>query len=375
MKSSSQCRCFKIGGNNVNGASCQGKMAQILTFARSFDIFCFQDTRLVSDPLQGDPSLPGSSNPALWKGQHFFLQGKASTTGLLIVVSPSSPAKLLVYHPPPSHPLLAGRYQRLDFVLEDEPYSLHNLYVPSDPQQRIAFLSLVHRLGLLCVPNRTNIGTGDVNCCLSPFDVTGGGLRDRGAAQMETILNDGLLIDAWRHDRSPTEIDYTHWHSQGPSSLGSGSRIDLFVISSSALARYPSIHSDILGPSPYTSDHLPISLSIPLSSASSILHHCLGGRPTKFYHDLTRETHPPTYIAAILPPDATAATPISRAAAWATDTVSVLRHFSDFYSADSGIGRFRAKATDGAASKRLLDSLPRRLPSATPLESERSAWV
>ena len=100
MKSSSQCRCFKIGGNNVNGASCQGKMAQILTFARSFDIFCFQDTRLVSDPLQGDPSLPGSSNPALWKGQHFFLQGKASTTGLLIVVSPSSPAKLLVYHPP-----------------------------------------------------------------------------------------------------------------------------------------------------------------------------------------------------------------------------------------------------------------------------------
>jgi hypothetical protein len=104
---------------------------------------------------------------------------------------------------------------------------------------------------------------------------------------------------------------------------------------------------------------------------NSILHHCLGGRPTKFYHDLTRETHPPTYIAAILPPDATAATPISRAAAWATDTVSVLRHFSDFYSADSGIGRFRAKATDGAASKRLLDSLPRRLPSATPLESER----
>ena len=508
MKSPTQRRCFKIGGNNVNGASCKGKMAQILTFARSFDIFCFQDTRLVNDPLQGDPSLPGSSNPALWKGQHFFLQGKANTTGLLIVVSPSSPAKLLVYHPPPSHPLLAGRYQRLDFVLEDEPYSLHNLYVPSDPQQRIAFLSLIHRLGLLYVPNRTNIGTGDVNCCLSPFDVTGGGLRDHGATQMETILNAGLLIDAWRHDRSPTEIDYTHWHSQGPSSLGSGSRIDLFVISSSALARYPSIHSDILGPSPYTSDHLPISLSIPLSSArrslaaarfhfnkslftddeattkiseiiraksvsivavadhreamklwiemkqevqveakvrearvnkgkleelsalrkssaaakedliqahrscrprtrnqeaiaalkvkelhwlstvkhfqslarelaearikiNAILHHCLGGRPTKFYHDLTRETHPPTYIAAIFPPDATAATPISRAAAWATDTVSVLRHFSDFYSADSGIGRFRAKTTDGAASKRLLDSLPRRLPSATPLESER----
>jgi hypothetical protein len=325
---------------------------------------------------------------------------------------------------------------------------------------------------------------------------------------LETILNTGLLVDAWRHDRSPTEIDYTHWHSQGPSSLGSGSRIDLFVINSSALARHPSIHSDILGPPPYTSDHLPISLSLPLSSArrslaatrfhfssnlftdseatnkiseiiraksmsilaaadhkeamklwiemkqevqvearvrearvnkgklqelsalrkssttakedlirahrsyhprsrvpeamtalkikelhwlstvkrfqnlareleearlkiNSILHHCLGGRPTKFYHDLTRETHPPTYIAAILPPDATATTPISQASEWATDTVSVLRHFSDFYSADSEIGRFKAKATDGVASKRLLDSLPRRLPFATPLESER----
>ena len=53
MKNSTQRRCFKIGGNNVNGASSQGKMAQILTFARSFDIFCLQDTRLVNDPLQG----------------------------------------------------------------------------------------------------------------------------------------------------------------------------------------------------------------------------------------------------------------------------------------------------------------------------------
>ena len=533
MKNLPQRRCFKIGGNNVNGASCQAKLGQMLTFALSFDIFCFQDTRLVNDPLQGDPSLPGSSNPALWKGLHFFLKGKASSTGLLIVVPPSSSAKLLVYHPPPSDPLLAGRYQRLDFVLENEPYSLHNLYVPSNPQQRIAFLSLVHRLDLLNVPSRTNISTGDFNCCLSPFDVTGGGLRDQGATQLEAILNAGLLIDAWRHNRGPTEIDFTRWHSQGPSSLGSGSRIDLFVISASALARHPTIHSDILGPTPYTSDHLPISLSLPLhpvprslaaarfhfssslftddetttkirdiicsksasilatadhkkamelwiemkeavqveaqergakvnkqkleelsalrklSSAAkeelikayrlgrthslsqrpaasqphspttpiemqlsrlnqdpkaiaalkvkelhwletikryqslarelaearikvdSILHHCLGGRPTRFYHNLTRKTHPPTFIASILPPDATATTPTSQAALWATDQVRVLGYFSDFYSADSEIGRFRTKATDGVASQKLLSSLPRRLPFATPLESER----
>lgn len=510
MSTSIKRRCFMIGGNNVNGASNRDKMSSILKYALTFDLYCIQDHKLDIDPLQGDPSSPGSSNTRQWKGLHFFLKGRASASGLMILVPPSSRARDLVYHPPPEHPLLSGRYQRLDFNLGGEAYSLHNFYAPADKSDRIAFFSLLYDLGLLYVSNRINIATGDANCCLSPFDRTGGGYRDGGAEHFRALLTAGLLVDAWRYDRAPRTVDFTRWNPQGPTHEASGARLDVFLVSASALNRQPKIHSEILEPAPYFTDHLPILLTIPtpteprilsvsrfhfnvsilndpeavsmlhnqISNSSAtilaaadheeamkhwielktavetisrkaearmnkakleelatlrrrskvakeallhaldsfspsagdleeiadvkfkelhwlettkefqrqarelqssriqvqdVLDHCLGGRPTTHYHNLVRQPHSPTFIESILPPEATATTPVSQAASWSErgSEVKILRSFADFYSADSPFGIFKERPTEDSAAQRLLGSIRRRIPQASPMEADR----
>ena len=265
---------FKIYSINVNGgASRAAKLSHIMNVCHQFGISLLQDTRLCTDPLAGSPEEGGFSNPMKWKGRHFFSAGTKNSKGLLILINASAAVTNVKCTPPPSdQPLLLGRYQRLDFSLGGIDYTLHHIYAPANAQQRKQFYSLLLTLGLFNIIGRRQVAAGDLNCILSPWDRTGGGMRTDGAEELFTLLAAAGMVDAWRFGRRHNEVAFTHWSKGRDGGIGTGARLDTFLLSASALTTSCGIRCDILGASPFKTDHLPVLLSIPVDLTSNFAH-------------------------------------------------------------------------------------------------------
>ncbi|MGQ3168975.1 MAG: hypothetical protein ACT6SG_20485, partial [Hydrogenophaga sp.] len=162
-----------------------------------------------------------------------------------------------------------GRVVRVDTEIAGRPASLVCVYAPAQPAQRAAFFGACLPA---CLPDATErrvlIMGGDFNCTLSPDDKVGTpvgstsqhaedkvGSRGVGAEQLERLVEERGLVDAWRRMR-PTSRDLTHLSNRWQT----GARLDRWYVSA-PVAEWQ-LDSSIQGLKPVSTDHFPVSVEM-----------------------------------------------------------------------------------------------------------------
>ena len=182
---------------NVGGLRSAAKLRRVLLWARAspYHVIMLQEVGLGAQPLASLKGAPGDGGSAAWAGAAFCSPGTAHSRGCLTLVKP---------HPAVSHldapgaPAVAhgGRLLRVDCEVGGRPVSLVNVYAPTEPADRAAFVDTVR--GAL-PPGRLLLLGGDLNCVLDPADVVGGGAAQRssrahGAAAWRALADDLGLV-------------------------------------------------------------------------------------------------------------------------------------------------------------------------------------
>ncbi|GAB4815380.1 hypothetical protein N2152v2_002426 [Parachlorella kessleri] len=233
----------------------------------------------------------------------------------------------------------------------------------------------------------------DWNFVPGEADVVGvlgaGSHRQVGALQFEEVQVGHGLVDAWRH-LHPDGPGVTHVAANGTGS--SAARLDRWYVAAPLL---PWVRAcDIVHRLP--GDHLGVELAaqraysahptVPgllhaytaaqqrlqqheaaaagkRAAAASVLWHCYGEQPTKWFHSLGRKVMLHQPIPAVFDPldrEAPAADMSSPAG-----IATALQHASSFFSADSAGGLFRPVPTDPAAQAQLLEAVDKQLSEAS----------
>ncbi|MGQ3285839.1 endonuclease/exonuclease/phosphatase family protein, partial [Bosea sp. (in: a-proteobacteria)] len=251
---------------NVRGLAQPHKLQALLDWAASStaQLFFFQECHQAECLWQWAEAATGAK-PG-WRGQWFYSPGTGHSQGCLVLVKPSTillnctQVQLQVDG-------AQGRVVRVDAELAGRPASLVCVYAPAQPAQRAAFFGASLPA---CLPHATErrmlfLG-GDFNCILSPDDKVGTpvgatsqhaedwvGSRGVGAEQLERLVEERGLVDAWRRMR-PTSRDLTHLSNRWQT----GARLDRWYVSASA-AEWQ-LDSSIQGLKPVSTDHFPVSV-------------------------------------------------------------------------------------------------------------------
>ena len=214
---------------------------------------------MAANPLhsltRGAPDEGGCGHVA-WEGAAFWSPGTAHSRGCLTLVK-QHPS--ITHMDAPHAPAAAreGRVVRVDCSIGGRPVSLVNVYAPTVPADRAAF---VHTLREVLPADRLVVLGGDLNCVLHARDIVGGppgGSRMHAAEAWSSLMHDLGLVDVWRQQH-PDARDFTHWSG----SARSGARLDRWLISQQLAAEWGSDSSILPGPAGFTTDHLPVALQL-----------------------------------------------------------------------------------------------------------------
>ncbi|KAJ9531619.1 hypothetical protein QJQ45_021783, partial [Haematococcus lacustris] len=218
--------------------------------------------------LQGAQHQLGASTS--WgpdPGRHAALQG-CLAQGCLALFKPST----ILVGCSQVHLQVAGaqgRVLRVDAELAGRPASLVCVYAPAQASERATFFSSCLPACLpLASDRRLVIMGGDFNCILSPEDKVGTprvgntahpvgwlGSRGQGAQQLQELVTERGLVDAWRHLRPGTR-DFTHFSTPWQT----GGRLDRWYIPAELVEWQ--LDSSILGLKPVHTDHAAVSLAV-----------------------------------------------------------------------------------------------------------------
>ena len=251
---------------NACGLSGQ-KLVKLVSWSREshFDGVIVTETHSAENPVDLFRRQPGSG--AIWPGAQFFhVPGNGNTGGVLVILGPSSSLSNITQFISPNNDD-SGRILRLDFSLHSHPICLLALYAPAQSAGRAEFFS--HSLLPFLPPLTTPLlVVGDFNCVQSSLDCVyphgpppSHNTRLIGSAALSSSLIDPFgLRDIWRQ-QYPSTTDFTHFSA----SSRSGARLDRWLANPAFLLLFPSPTSSILPACGIRTDHLPVSLSIPLS--------------------------------------------------------------------------------------------------------------
>ncbi|KAJ9513311.1 hypothetical protein QJQ45_001346 [Haematococcus lacustris] len=251
---------------NVRGLAQPHKLQALLDWAASStaQVFFLQECHQAECLWQWAEAATGAK-PG-WRGQWFYSPGTGHSQGCLVLVKPST-ILLSCTQVQLQVDGAQGRVVRVDAELAGKPASLVCVYAPAQPAQRAAFFGACLPA---CLPHATErrmlIMGGDFNCILSPDDKVGTpvgatsqhaedwvGSRGVGAEQLERLVEERGLVDAWRRMR-PTSRDLTHLSNRWQT----GARLDRWYVSASA-AEWQ-LDSSIQGLKPVSTDHFPVSV-------------------------------------------------------------------------------------------------------------------
>ncbi|KAJ9520734.1 hypothetical protein QJQ45_007590 [Haematococcus lacustris] len=251
---------------NVRGLAHPHKLQALLDWAASStaQVFFLQECHQAECLWQWAEAATGAK-PG-WRGQWFYSPGTGHSKGCLVLVKPST-ILLSCTQVQLQVDGAQGRVVRVDAELAGKPASLVCVYAPAQPAQRAAFFGACLPA---CLPHATErrmlIMGGDFNCILSPDDKVGTpvgatsqhaedwvGSRGVGAEQLERLVEERGLVDAWRRMR-PTSRDLTHLSNRWQT----GARLDRWYVSASA-AEWQ-LDSSIQGLKPVSTDHFPVSV-------------------------------------------------------------------------------------------------------------------
>ncbi|KAJ9530491.1 hypothetical protein QJQ45_012481 [Haematococcus lacustris] len=253
---------------NVQGLSHPHKFQAILDWAADSpaQVFFLQECHRAECVWQWAESATGAK--PCWRGLWFYTPGTGHSQGCLALFKPST----ILVACSQVHLQVAGaqgRVLRVDAELAGRPASLVCVYAPAQASQRATFFSSCLPACLpLASDRRLVIMGGDFNCILSPEDKVGTprvgntahpvgwlGSRGQGAQQLQELVTERGLVDAWRHLRPGTR-DFTHFSTPWQT----GGRLDRWYIPAELVEWQ--LDSSILGLKPVHTDHAAVSLAV-----------------------------------------------------------------------------------------------------------------
>ena len=245
---------------NVGGVRSAAKLQQVLQWARTseYHVIMLQEVGLAAHPLLDLKGAPGEGGSAVWPGSAFWSPGSAHSRGCLTLVKPHHAITHLDQAGAPAA-AQDGRLLRVDCRVGGRPASLVNVYAPTEPGQRAAFVDAVRAV---LPADRVLLLGGDLNCVLQPTDVVGGveaqrSSRMRGADAWRALAADAGLVDIWRL-RHPGRHDFTHWSA----SARSGARLDRWLVSAELAEAWGASSAILPGAPGFAADHLPVDLHL-----------------------------------------------------------------------------------------------------------------
>ena len=168
-----------------------------------------------------------------------------------------------------------GRISALDFVCNNQPFTLLGVYYPNGGKSEQAWLdklsfydAFLTHVNQLRQQGRSVIFCGDVNCAHQPIDLARPdendgviGFHPKERAWIDTVIADGW-VDIFRH-KYPTKAEvYSWWHMVTRArSRNIGWRIDYFFLDKPLVER---VHSIDYLMQHQGSDHCPVLLDIDL---------------------------------------------------------------------------------------------------------------
>ena len=200
-------RCCTI---NVRGLS-DRKFISITDYFHSANLYfcCIQETIVSNVTIQ-------SSFSSRWRGPSFWAPAVGRRGGVAILCSDRFRDRLSVWQRDSD-----GRVLSLLISFGDINVNLVNLYVPTIPAERRAFLRSAHAYFF---PNSRLVLAGDFNCYDSSLDKMGGNISvDSGLSDFKSSCS---IKDAWRF-KHPRERHFT-WFKHDSSIA---SRLDTFFVS------------------------------------------------------------------------------------------------------------------------------------------------
>ncbi|KAJ9529856.1 hypothetical protein QJQ45_022267 [Haematococcus lacustris] len=253
---------------NVQGLTHPHKFQAILDWAADSPahVFFLQECHRAECVWQWAESATGAK--PCWRGLWFYTPGTGHSQGCLALFKPST----ILVGCSQVHLQVAGaqgRVLRVDAELAGRPASLVCVYAPAQASQRATFFSSCLPACLpLASERRLVIMGGDFNCILSPEDKVGTprggntahpvgwlGSRGQGAQQLQELVTERGLVDAWRHLRPGTR-DFTHFSTPWQT----GGRLDRWYIPAELVEWQ--LDSSILGLKPVHTDHAAVSLAV-----------------------------------------------------------------------------------------------------------------
>ncbi|GAB4822218.1 hypothetical protein N2152v2_009264 [Parachlorella kessleri] len=350
---------------NVNGLREPAKRRTLFgEFQRGrWDVLCLQEAHTVSAQEVATWAQEGAGMGMPLRVGCFANALTSQSCGVVTLVKDTAPltASRLATAP--------GGGRLLDVVLmyAGMELSVVNCYAPCSHEDRPAFFT--EALAAALPPDRPVLACGDWNFVPGEVDVVGvlgaGSHRQVGALQFEEVQVGHGLVDAWRH-LHPDGPGVTHVAANGTGS--SAARLDRWYVAAPLL---PWVRAcDIVHGLP--GDHMGVELRLQQheaaaagkrAAAASVLWHCYGEQPTRWFHSLGRKVllHQP--IPAVFDPldrEAPAADMSSPAG-----IATALQHASSFFLADSAGGLFRPVPTDPAAQAQLLEAVDKQLSEAS----------
>jgi len=246
---------------NVGGLRSAAKLQQVLQWARTseYHVIMLQEVGLAAHhPLLDLKGAPGEGGSAVWAGSAYWSPGSAHSRGCLTLVKPHHAISHLDGAGAPAA-AQDGRLLRVDCRVGGRPASLVNVYAPTEPAERAAFVDAVRAV---LPADRLLVLGGDLNCVLQPTDVVGGveaqrSSRLRGADAWRAMAEDAGLVDIWRL-RHPGRRDFTHWSA----SARSGARLDRWLISAELAEAWGAEAAILPGAPGFAADHLPVDLRL-----------------------------------------------------------------------------------------------------------------
>ncbi|KAJ9518198.1 hypothetical protein QJQ45_010168 [Haematococcus lacustris] len=253
---------------NVQGLTHPHKFQAILDWAADSpaQVFFLQECHRAECVWKWAESATGAK--PCWRGLWFYTPGTGHSQGCLALFKPST----ILVGCSQVHLQVAGaqgRVLRVDAELAGRPASLVCVYAPAQASQRAAFFNTCLPACLpLASERRLVIMGGDFNCILSPEDKVGTprggstahpvgwlGSRGQGAQQLQELVAERGLVDAWRHLRPGTR-DFTHFST----AWQTGGRLDRWYIPAELVEWQ--LDSSILGLKPVHTDHAAVSLAV-----------------------------------------------------------------------------------------------------------------
>lgn len=236
---------------NPNGLRDAAKRRQLLGafIDGPWHILCVQEAHAVSAAEVECWARDGAGLGMPLHGVVFANPLSNLSAGVALLAKDGAPASGLRLAAAPG----GGRLLDVELSFAGLELSVVTCYAPHVGQARPAFFE--GPLAALLRPGRPVLACGDWNCVLDDDDVSGGeaGGRAQGAAQLEALLVQRGLVDAWRH-LHPAGRGVTHVGTAG----GTSARLDRWYVSEALLPWVRSCEH-VMG---LPGDHLGVALEL-----------------------------------------------------------------------------------------------------------------